>query len=247
MIDLNSQSGLAGRLNYFIDAHIAKGEAEAQRREYLGASVVGHECERAVQYHWLCAQGKEERKPVAPRVLRIFDRGNIYEDQARKWLKHSGFLFGWVAGTFPPNAFSDFDGRFRGHADGVVTGWRGKDACPIELPELWENKCLGSKGWKKLKNEKLKAYSSTYFSQIQIYMHYLDLPRCLFTAVNADTMEIYHELVGRDQTEAELCRSRVAAIFAATEAGEMVPRCTGDPSYYICKWCDFSARCWAND
>jgi hypothetical protein len=242
MIDLNSRSALADRINYLIDVPIDATAADSQRRGYLGASIVGHHCERHVQYHLLAARGEVARLQPAARIMRIFDRGNLYEEKARRWLKDAGFLFG-----IPPKGkeFEDFGGQFKGHVDGVITGWKRPGTfCPIELPALWENKCLGAKGWKKLKNEKLKDYSSTYYIQVQLYMHYTGLERCLFTAVNADTMELYHEIVQYSQVEAELARSRVLTVISASDHGAMVPRCSSTSTFYICKWCDFSSYCW---
>jgi hypothetical protein len=196
-----------------------------------------------VQYHLLAAMGQTDRKQPEPRVMRIFDRGNLYEDRAREWLKRSGFVF-----SSQEHKFSDFDRRFRGHVDGVLVGWEwtvAQNICPISLPALWENKCLGAKNWKKLSTNKLKNYSPTYYAQVQIYMHYLRLPRCLFTAVNADTMEIYHELIEYDPMEAELYRSRVQQVIAATDEGRMMERISNDRNFYICKWCDFHEECWS--
>lgn len=247
MIDFNSRSRLSDRLNYLIDAPISDTATESQDRRYLGASIVGHYCERHVQFHLLAARGQVTRPQPAARILRIFDRGNVYEEKVRRWLKDAGFLFG-----IPQTGldFSDFDGQFKGHVDGVITGWRriltdNGIACPIQLPALWENKCLGSKGWKKLSDERLKKYSSTYYVQVQLYMHYLKLPRALFTAINADTMEIYHEVVDYDPTEANLAVARVSAVIQASDKGVMVQRCTNEPSFYICKWCDYRGECWA--
>lgn len=240
MLDFNSRSALSDRINFLIDAATA---SDSQDRKYLGASIVGHQCERHVQYQWLAVLGQVERKEFPPRILRIFDRGNLYEERARQWLKDAGFLFGR---TKQGKSFTDFDGQFKGHVDGVITGWKHKDMlCPVELPLLWEHKCLGAKNWKKVSTDKLKDYSSTYYIQTQIYMHYLGLERCLFMATNADTMEIYHEIVPYLESEAQSARNRVARVLAATEAGEMVPRFTQDRNYYICKFCDFAGGCWA--
>ncbi|MEI6207317.1 MAG: hypothetical protein WCP20_11075 [Desulfuromonadales bacterium] len=239
MLDFNSRSALTDRLNYLIDNAISATAAESQSRNYLGASVIGHVCERHVQFHYMAAMGEVTRPMPAPRILRIFDRGNMYEERVRQWLKQAGFLFGR---TSKGKSFSDFDGQFSGHVDGVITGWKQQGVvCPVELPALWENKCLGSKGWKKLEDDKLKKYSSTYFAQVQIYMYYLGLERCLFTAINADTMDIYHELVPYDVFECELYRARVQAIMT----GQAMQKISNDPSYYICKMCDFIGACHA--
>ena len=94
-------------------------------------------------------------------------------------------------------------------------------------------------------HRKAKDYSSTYYIQTQIYMHYLGLERCLFMATNADTMEIYHEIVPYVENEAQAARNRVARVLLATaEPLELVPRFTQDKNYYICKWCDFHGECW---
>jgi hypothetical protein len=240
MLDFNSKSALSDRINYLIDGAFTQ---ETQRREYLGASIVGHVCERHVQYHLMAARGMVERKEFPARILRIFDRGNLYEERARDWLKAAGILFGRTA---KGKSFSDFGGQFRGHVDGVITGWKHPDVlCPFDLPALWEHKCLGAKNWKKLCNDKLKDYSSTYYIQTQIYMHYLDLKRCLFMATNADTMEIYHEIIPYQAAEAASAVDRVKRVLAATDAGEMVPRMTTDPAFYQCRWCDFRGGCWA--
>lgn len=246
MLDFNSRSRLSDRLNYLIDAPIIDTASESQDRRYLGASVVGHYCERHVQFHLLAARGQVTRPQPEARILRIFDRGNTYEAKVRRWLKDAGFLFG---STINGLDFSDFDGQFRGHVDGVITGWRkilddNGITCPVQLPALWENKCLGAKGWKKLSEDRLKEYSSTYYVQVQLYMHYVKLQRCLFTAINADTMQLYHEIVGYDATEANLAVARVSTVIQASDNGQLVPRCTSDQNYYICKWCDYRGECW---
>lgn len=252
MLDFNSfhsialqllpEAEVSAKLNMLIDNSIESGSTSSQERHYLGASVVGHVCERHVQYHMLAGLGLVERAIPEPRVMRIFDRGNTYEEKARDWLKGAGFLFGR---TRKGKSFQDFDGHFKGHVDGVITGWKKPGIeCPIILPALWENKCLGSKSWKKLADSALYAYSSTYYAQVQLYMYYLGLERCLFTAVNADTMDLYHEVVQFNDRDAETYRSRVQHVIQACDMGEMVPRHTQDKNHYICKWCNFSAGCW---
>ena len=243
MLDFNSKSMLSDRLNYLIDEAIDIKAQEEPPREYLGASIIGHACERHVQFHLLAARGQVERKNFPPRIRRIFDRGHTYETKVRNWLKDAGFMFGFGAQGL---GFSDFGGVFRGHVDGVLTGWKPRFvSAPIELPALWENKALGAKNWKKVSTDKLKNYFSTYWAQVHIYMSYLKLERCLFTAINADTMEIYHELIEFDPVEADLCWARAGAVIRACDEGSMLQRCTNDKSYYICKFCDFSKDCWS--
>src|SRR5262249_31677872 len=87
----------------------AFGRAAATRAElprpYLGASGIGDECLRRIQYDWWC-------KPELPaRTREIFDRGHYFEERARRLLVATGFKFA------PPQAlaFSAVGGAFPAH------------------------------------------------------------------------------------------------------------------------------------
>ena len=91
MIDLNSTRTLSDRINTIIDA-VPFSEIP---RTYLGCSVLGAECERAVQYEAIRAFYPESHKEISndfpPRVRRIFKRGFLFEDEAIKWFQNAGF------------------------------------------------------------------------------------------------------------------------------------------------------------
>ncbi len=238
MIDLNSKTMLSDRVNFLIDAAVSLERKKEPPRKYLGASIVGHECDRHVQYQWLAVKGEVHAPSFDAQTMRRFDRGNVYEQRAKIWLLDAGFMFVGLQ-----REISDFDGQFRGHVDGIIAGFY-PGASPFELPALWECKCLASKGWKAIEKDGLRKYSPTYFGQVQIYMHYLKLQRCLFTVVNADSMELAHYLIDYSEMEAALIKAKISSVFTATNLGEMLPRCTDDPEYYVCKWCPFREECW---
>jgi hypothetical protein len=238
MLDLNSKSMISSRINCLVDDAIFLEHAWDTPRDYLGISVVGHACDRHVQYRYLVSRKEIPEVPLESRTRRIFDRGHTYEAKARKWLTDAGFVF------YPdPAEISDCGGRFKGHVDGVIVGFNGATK-PIELPALWEHKCLGSKGWKSLEKAGLKEHSTTYWVQAQTYMGYFGLPRCLYTATNADTMELLHLLIEFDTVEFEATKAKVARVFTAVDLGELLPRCTQDPAYYLCSYCPFREACW---
>lgn len=234
MLDFNSKTHISDRINYHIDAAIA--EQKEEQRKYLGASIVGHPCERAVQYNYMATLGLVDKQPVDPRVKRIFDRGNVYEQKAIGWLSAAGFVFGGHQ-----HGFTDFQGAFSGHSDGVVVS--GPD-CGVAFPCLWECKCLQDKSFKAIVKDGLKKYSEAYWVQVHVYMAYLELERCLYTLVNANTMDLHHFVVELDIDVARQSRQRVERVLTATKLGEMVPRCTSDRNYFICKWCEFFSICW---
>ena len=75
-------------------------------------------------------------------------------------------------------------------------------------PALWENKCLGNKSWRDLEKTGLAVAKPVYAAQVAIYQTYLELHEhpAIFTALNADTMEIYTELVPFDAAWPSACR-----------------------------------------
>ena len=79
-----------------------------------------------------------------------------------------------------------------------------------------------------------------------MYQSYLNLYEnpALFTAVNADTMEVYAELVPFDAQLAQRMSDRAARILKATEVGELLPRAFLDQTHFECKFCSWSDRCW---
>ena len=85
-----------------------------------------------------------------------------------------------------------------------------------------------------------------YAAQVAVYQAFLELHEhpALFTAVNADTMEIYAELVPFDGGLAQRLSDRAAQLIAATDAGEQLPRSYNDPTHFECRMCAWQDRCW---
>lgn len=113
-------------------------------------------------------------------------------------------------------------------------------------PALWENKCLGAKSWRDVEKRKLAASKPVYAAQIALYQTYLGLHEhpALFTAVNADTMEVYAELIPFDAGLAQRMSDRAVRVIEATEAGDLLPRAFTDSTHFECKFCAWADRCW---
>ena len=88
MLDLNRAILSARPLNQQINALIEAAEPPSSNdRQYLGASSIGAECLRRVQYDWLC-------DPQFPaRTRDIFERGHFFEGVSRQHLIAAGFKF----------------------------------------------------------------------------------------------------------------------------------------------------------
>jgi hypothetical protein len=245
MMDFNATASIGDRFAALIDLGLQQKNGRQERRHYLGASRLGGACERAIQYEYAQAPMDAGREPQG-RLLRIFERGHRMEDAMADWLRSAGFELQTVLtlpdGTTTQFGFSDADGRLQGHIDGVIV--EGPDG--FAYPALWENKCLGSKSWRELHKKKLAVAKPVYAAQVALYQAYLGLHEhpAVFTAINADTMDIYVELVPFDAELAQRMSDRAVRIIVATDAGELLPRTFSEPGHFECRMCAWQDRCW---
>jgi hypothetical protein len=237
VLDFNRQNISATDINQLINAVLDAGaltEEREARRPYLGASAIGSECLRKVQLDW-------QRDSIHPaRTKRIFARGHAFEEITVKALAQAGFRM--ERGT-TRTGFSAVDGLFRGHCDGILL----EGPLFLKYPAIWEHKCLGSSGWKKIEKDGLKKAYPVYAAQIALYQAYLDLTEhpALFTAVNADNCEILHELVPFDAEEAQRASDRAVAVIRAVQHRELLDRIANKPDDWRCKMCSHRAECWS--
>ena len=241
MMDFNSGSSVSGQLTSLIDAGLQKVRAQEVVRTYLGASRLGVSCERALQYEYSQAPVDYGRE-IQGRILRIFERGHLNEDSMVMWLRNAGFDLRTRNSRGEQFGFSAANDRLQGHADGVIVG--GPEG--FSYPCLWENKCLGGKSWRDLEKNRLAVSKPVYAAQVALYQAYLELHEhpALFTAVNADTMDIYAELVPFDAGLAQRMSDRAAKVITATDAGELLPRSFAEQTHFECRMCAWQDRCW---
>jgi hypothetical protein len=138
--------------------------------------------------------------------------------------------------------FSVADGKLQGHCDEVFVG--GPEG--FDYPCLWETKCVGQKAFRELQKSGLAIANLVYHAQVAVYQTYFGLHEnpAIFTAVNADSMEIYAEQVPFDAALAQRMSDRAVKVIRATEVGEHLPRGFAEASYFECKFCNYAARCW---
>jgi hypothetical protein len=232
MLDFNRTHRSESAVSVAINTLIEHAEPpEANTRQYLGASAIGSECLRRVQYDWMC----DAEHPSRPRD--IFARGHFFEALSRQHLIRAGFQF-----ASPDRlAFTAAQGLFRGHADGVLIG--GPDL--LEYPAIWEHKGLADKGWRAIERDGLEKNYAAYLDQVALYQAYLQIERpALFTVTNADTCERLHLLAPFDAERAQSASDLAVAVIEATRAGELLPRLTDDQTDWRCKMCGHFRRCW---
>lgn len=251
-IDLNHGSGfvygrdtsdpepLGARINSRIDAALVA-EREGQRpRDYLGASRIGEPCARRLVYE-VTRTPPDPGKDFEGRVLRIFAAGHVFEDLAIRWLRQAGFDLRTQTQAGGQFGFDTAGGRIRGHVDGVIVDG---PAIGLAWPVLWEHKALKASSWSDTAKKGVQLSKPVYFGQMQIYMAYMGLGSALFTALNKDTCELYHEHVPFDPTAAQALSDKAVDVLRAADAGELLPRIATSPDFFLCRFCPFAARCW---
>jgi len=226
MVDLTNilDQGSPGRA---VEAWYA---ANQQQRTHLGLSEVGHECHR---YLWYRHNGYEQA-PIDGRVLRLFQLGNLIEDQAIKDLISAGYT---ITDNQKEVFFEHHDIKLTGHIDGIITG-----LLESSKPHLWECKSANDKSFNKLlKCKSYEKWSSKYYAQIQVYMLGLKLDRALVYVENKNDSSIYTERV---KLNAEYAVNLLQDVFTAILQKSPPERLCPSQSWYIAKRCPFSDVCW---
>lgn len=202
-------------------------------RAYLGGSVIGRECERALWYafRW-CANEKFDG-----RMLRLFDRGQREEAVFVADLRAIGAKVIEVdPATGKQFRFTAVAGHAGGSMDAVAVGLP-------DAPKTWhvcEFKTHNAKSFAVLVKDGVQKAKPEHYAQMQLYMRWAQLTRALYLAVNKDTDELYAERVHFDAEFAERLEAKAERVIFAPEPP---PGISADPAFYKCKFCPASAVC----
>jgi hypothetical protein len=207
-------------------------DAEEDNRPHLGASLIGHECER---YLWLTFRWAEKKK-FPGRMLRLFDTGNLAEARFVADLRRIGVQ---VHETDPEGKqwrVSDIGGHFGGSMDGAVLGLP-------EAPKTWhvaEFKTHNDKSFNDLVKKRVEKGKPQHWAQMQVYMGLTGMDRAVYMAVNKNDDTLYVERVEFDKAAFDKLRERAERVITAAEPPQKL---SNDPSWWTCKMCDFHDHC----
>ncbi|GHT95869.1 hypothetical protein FACS1894122_13760 [Alphaproteobacteria bacterium] len=257
------------QINDLLDAKLIEEHKLKEKRNYLGASMLGDECIRKVQLQYM-----KHDANFSAQNLRTFDIGNCLESLIFKWMIFAGFDLRVRNENGKQFGFSIANGKIAGHCDGIIFGFPPElksnkfdmlsssiSFASVEqsaihtgeiigsMPQaLWECKTMNNKNWNDTAKRGVLVSKPTYYVQVQLYMAYLNLDEnpCLFTALNKDTSEVYHEFIPFDAETAQKYSDRAVQIIKATESNELLPRLSNDSSHFKCKMCGFRNVCWGD-
>ena len=210
-----------------LSARERREEGREAPRRYLGASVIGHPCER---YLWLHFHGLL-RERFDGRMLRLFDRGSREEAVFAEELRWIGADVRPAAPDGSQWAVEAFGGHIRGHLDAAAL-----------LDGEWhvcEFKTHSDKSFRDLQRKGVEAAKPMHWAQMQIYMHLTGMERALYLAVDKDTDELYAERVAHDAERAEGLMRRARAVVEGT-ASEPVSDRADD---WRCRTCPAARLC----
>lgn len=208
-----------------------RGAQSQEQREHLGASLIGHVCDRHIWYSFRWA-----KSPSWPgRMLRLFDRGKREEAVVAEELRAIGVELHTDENGQQIDC-RDESGHFGGSIDGIGRGFP-------EAPKTWailEVKTHSAKSFTEMRRLGVAESKPQHYAQMQSYMGLLGVERALYFAVNKDNDEIYTEWVHFDEEAFQAMRERAKRIIGAKEPPA---RLSDDPAHWQCKGCSFYALC----
>lgn len=207
-------------------------------RAYLGASVLGSECERQLWYSFRWAVPPEK---FDGRKLRLFQTGHREEERLLNDLRRIGVEvtehdpvtgYQWVAVVVA-------DGHCRGHADARAIGIPGAE----KTEHAVECKTHNDKSFKALKKDGVEKSKPVHYAQMQLYMHGLGLTRALYLAVNKNDDELHAERLHYDAEAALRLVAKAERIVAAHRAPTKLHEDPDAKLAFLCRSCSALGIC----
>lgn len=228
-IDLNEQT-----IADLIYKKIVEKESAEPQRQYMGLSESGERCDRKL---WLNFNVDLPRETDG-RLLRLFRRGSLEEEQMAKDLKAIGIKLREIGKNQREVVASPF---VKGHLDGVIYG--GVPGSPKAM-HIWECKTHNKKNFDTLIKNGVYLAFFKHYAQIQCYMYLTKINRALYTAVCKDDDRIYTERVRLDS---ELAKTLIDRLIYLTEEKEEPKGISENPTYFECKMCVHYNHCFKSE
>ena len=204
-----------------------------EHRPHMGASLIGHPCERNIWMTWRWVMKPEFKG----RILRLFDTGKREETRLLEELRGIGAeVWDTDPNTGDQWRVSACDGHFGGSLDAVA---KGLPEAPKSVAVL-EFKTHSHKSFTELQAKKVRAAKPQHFDQMTIYMGLMEIDRALYIAVDKDTDELHTEWIHFDADRFAQLMERAQRLVEMTAPPAKLSE---DPSHWQCKFCSFYKHC----
>lgn len=217
-------------IQMLIDQHHE--QAAEVPRPHLGASTLGHACDR-----WLWLSFRWAVQPKFPgRILRLFRRGHEEEPNIISDLRAINMDVRKVSSQHRV----DFGSHVSGSLDAIIDS--GVPDAP-KTKHVAEFKTHSKKSFDDLVKHGVEKSKPEHYVQMQVYMQGTGLDRALYLAVCKDDDRIHTERVKFDKDVALPAIERGQRIALSDRMPEPL---SADASWYQCKFCDGHDQCFGS-
>jgi hypothetical protein len=212
------------------EAHEARQE---KPRSHLGASMLGHSCDR---WLWLSFRWAVVEK-FSGRMLRLFRRGHNEEQQIINDLRSIGLdvrtpSSGQSRVNFGCHVSGSIDARIEKGVPGAT-----------KTQHIAEFKTHSLKSFNALKAKGVFASKPMHWAQMQVYMLGTGLDRALYVAICKDDDRIYTERINLEPKVAQKLVERGQTIALSDRMPEPL---SADATWYECKYCAGHDQCFGS-
>lgn len=220
---------------------VAEFTQKEERRDYIGASLIGHPCSRHIWYRY---HGYPS-EPFDAETLWRFADGHRTEELVIERLKQVPGVQIWDKQPDGSQyGFRALGGKFGGHLDGII---KGLVQAP-KTPHVLEVKCVGEKGFAEFKKlvfelgEKraLEQWRYEYYCQAQIYLHYFKLDRHYLVVALAGGRDM---AACRTEYNPELAEKLIDKADKILQSKAEPARISDKSDFYQCRFCAFKKEC----
>jgi hypothetical protein len=219
-------------------------ENSQPKRDYLGASVLGHACER---FAWYGLNHPEKAEPISYKGLYAIADGHFTEKIIIDRLRLVDGIELWDRDE-NGNQIGFDEVRFKGHVDGIILGLL---QAP-KTPHIFEAKACNEKKFNELQKCKekygekaaLEAWDFQFYVQAQLYMGALELTRHYLICATPGGRDMISVRTEFDET---FYKNMLRKVDRILNAKEPPARISEYPSHYLCKWCSMREFCWKDD
>lgn len=197
---------------------------------HLSPTLISDECLRRSAYKFRWALPPEH---FSGKKLRIFEIGKKIESIVIDWLENMpGLEFIHDPRSDEQYSITGLEGHFKGYADGLIR-YNGFDY-------ILEIKSMNTVSYNVLSSNGLKSSQGSHYTQIQSYMHFSDIKRCLYLCINKNNQDVYLEFVDYDSSFCEDLETSLYSILSGGVSFDVVKpyQCKkfgGCPYTFICK------------
>jgi len=219
---------------------------EKKSRDYIGASILGYECDRKIWLEWKGTVNKKKIQTVQEygKKQEIFERGHAAEEMLIKKLINAGYRV-----EERQSYISAFDGKLQGHIDGIIYDHTNKPFV-LEIKTMGEKyfapirKKMNEKSFQIEKKSLLEKNFQQYITQIRLYMYYLKINDGIIIVQNKNKdWERYIEYVKPNQSNIDSVLIRIERIISYEDH---IPGTLGDNEKqpFTCKMCEYFKFCY---